>query len=203
MKRLKTILLCCLLPLMASAQSLTANDVLRQFLSKIDGETLSAAFTLTVSQDATQPLSYTGQLKMRGNNFRLSMLGNEGAYDGKTYYLYSEETDELTLTTPTPQELLEANPILFARELQRKSTVRFSAANKDTKRYVIELVPSNQSAGVRKFVIKLLKKGYIPEEITVKEDSQTTVLRFTDASFTAQIPSFVIYKPDAFVNDLR
>ena len=205
MKRLKTILLYSLLPLTVFAQNsgLSANDVLRQFLSKIDGETLSSAFTLTVSQDATQPLSYTGNLKMWGNNFRLSMLGNEGAFDGKTYYLYSEETNELTLTTPTPQELLEANPILFARELYRRSTARFSAANKDAKRYVIELVPNNQNAGIRKFVIKLLKNGYVPEEITVKEDAQTTVLRFSEAVFSSQIPSFVISKPGAFVNDLR
>ena len=204
MKRLITIVL-CMLPLLATAQQkpLTANDVLRQFLSKIDGETLNASFVLTVTQDATQPLSYTGQLKMRGNCFRLKMLGNEGAYDGKTYYMYSEDTDELTLTTPTPQELLEANPILFACELQRKSSVRFSAANKDPKRYVIELVPNNQTAGVQKFVITLQKSGFVPEKIEVKESAQSTVLRFQDAGFSAQIPSFVVSKPGAFVNDLR
>ena len=121
----------------------------------------------------------------------------------RTLALFSEETDELTLSTPTHAELLEINPVLFARQLQRLSTVRFNASNKDNKRYLIDLVPNNQETGIRKFSIKLRKGSLIPEEITVNESSTTTTIRFSEATFDTMMPSFVISKPGAFVNDLR
>jgi len=205
MKRYCLNIVLLLIPLLAVAQSVTftADEVLTHFLTKIDEQTLSAMFTLTVAETPTTPITYNGHLQMRGEKFRLSLLDNEGAYDGRTYYLYAEDTGELTLTTPTQAELLEANPVLFARELRIKSQVRFAASNKDAKRYVIEIVPDNQEAGIQKFVLKLKKNDLLPEEILVKEDKQTTTLRFTNAAYEKEIPSFVISKPGAFINDLR
>ena len=204
MKKLMYLLLGLLLPVWIVAQNnTTADAVLLDFLTKIDNQTLTANFTITVTEHANQPISYTGKMQMRGDRFRLNMLGNEGAYDGKTYYLFSEETNELTLSTPTHAELLEINPVLFARQLQRLSTVRFNASNKDNKRYLIDLVPNNQETGIRKFSIKLRKGSLIPEEITVNEGSTTTTIRFSEATYDTMMPSFVISKPGAFVNDLR
>ena len=208
--RLTNLLLALAFPFLAvaqsnaiSAQNDTADEVLLRFLTKIDEQTLTANFTITVTEQANQPISYTGKMQMRGDRFRLNMLGNEGAYDGKTYYLFSEETNELTLSTPTHAELLEINPVLFARQLQRLSTVRFNVANKDNKRYVIDLVPNNREAGISKFTIKLRKGSLIPEEITVNESGTTTVIRFSEATYDSFMPSFVLTKPGAFVNDLR
>ena len=203
--RIANILIMLLLPMLVAAQSAapTADEILTQFFQKIDAQTLSAAFTITVSETANTPISYTGNIQMRGEKFRLSFIGNEGAYDGKTYSLYAEDTNELTLSTPTRDELLEANPLLFAQALQKRATVRFSAANKDAKRYVIELLPENQSAGIQKFVIKICKADLTPEEVTVKEQKQTTVLRFTHANYSTAVPPFTISAPGAFVNDLR
>ena len=53
------------------------------------------------------------------------------------------------------------------------------------------------------FSIKLRKGSLIPEEITVNESSTTTTIRFSEATFDTMMPSFVISKPGAFVNDLR
>lgn len=204
MKKLMYLLLCLAFPVMTTAQNnTTADAVLLDFLSKVETHTLTSNFTITVQETANQPISYTGKMQMRGDKFRLNMLGNEGAYDGKTYYLFSEETNELTLSTPTHAELLDINPVLFARQLQRLSTVRFNASNKDNKRYLIDLVPNNQEAGIKKFSIKLRKGSLIPEEIIVNESGTTTTIRFSEATFDNTIPSFVISKPGAFINDLR
>ena len=205
MRRIVNLLIITLLPLALLAQttSPSANEILRQFLSKIDAKTLTSSFLLTVTDDSGAPISYKGKLQMRGEKFSLSMLGNEGAFDGKTYYLYSEDTDELTLSTPTPEEIWQANPILFARELQKESRVRFAAANKDPKLYVIELIPNADGASGRKVTVKIRKADWIPLEVTEREGAQTTVVTFTDAAYSAEIPSFVISKPNAFINDLR
>ena len=90
MKKLMYLLLGLLLPMWIVAQNnTTADAVLLDFLTKIDNQTLTANFTITVTEHANQPISYTGKMQMRGDRFRLNMLGNEGAYDGKTYYLFS------------------------------------------------------------------------------------------------------------------
>ena len=80
MKQLTYLLLFLALPLLAVAQNnTTADAVLLDFLSKIDNQTLTANFTITVTENANQPISYTGKMQMRGDRFRLNMLGNEGA----------------------------------------------------------------------------------------------------------------------------
>jgi len=190
------------LPMIAQTAP-SASTVLNDFLDRIDRQTLSTSFTITVTDDGSQPMSYNGKIQMRDTCFTLSMFGSQGAYDGKTYYLYSEDTDELTLTNPTRDELLEANPILFARELGKLSTVRFSGTNRNPKIYAIDLIPDNRSAGIQRFTIKIDKSTFLPKEISVREGKQLTTLLFPDARFVSAVPVFTISKPGAFVNDLR
>ena len=40
-------------------------------------------------------MNYPGTIVMCGDKFRLEMFALEAAYDGKTMYMYSGETDEL------------------------------------------------------------------------------------------------------------
>ena len=43
----------------------------------------------------------------------------------------------------------------------------------------------------------------LPSSIEIKEGKQLTTLRLTNPTYTTDIPSFTITKPDAFLNDLR
>lgn len=202
MKRLLLHIL-LLLPLAMMAQTApTAAEVAERFLKKIDSQTLSASVTLSVNDGRGQNMSYAGKISMRGNLFFLSMPGTEASYDGKTFYLYTEDTDELSLSTPTFDELLEANPVLFAKELRKKATIRF-VASKNADQYIVEFVPDNQKVGVQKFVLKLRKSDLVPLEITVREGKQTTTVKFSSAQYSSATPSFAIKREGAFINDLR
>lgn len=196
------IILWALMPLALLAEP-TADEVLSQFLQKVEKQTLVTSFTITVSEQATQPMIYKGSITMRGDKFLISMFGNEGAYDGKTLYMYAEDTEELTLSNPTQDELIEANPILFAKALRQQAKVRFSGTNRDSKVYAVDLIPNNQSAGVQQISIKISKATLLPVELTVKEGKQLTVIKFTNPKFDSSVPKFSISKPGAFVNDLR
>ena len=206
MKRLINILIIALLPLSLWAQSATpsADEVLIRFLQKIDAQTLSSSFTITHSETANNPISLKGTMKIRGEKYCMSIADTDAAYDGKTLYIYKAQDNELTITTPLPEEVLEANPILFARELHKESRVRFSSTNKDQKLYVIELIPSDpRVAGSRKFTLKIRKSDWTPVEIIEREGESKTTVTFSNATYSADIPSFVISRPDAFINDLR
>ena len=90
---------------------------LASFLTGLETKTLKTDFTLTISENVSQPLNITGTITVHGEQFLLSALDYDAAYDGKTFYLWQPDTEELTLSTATQGELLEINPFLFAKAL--------------------------------------------------------------------------------------
>ena len=206
---------------------------LATFLQTLSQNTLHSDFVITISEGASQPMNYPGTITMRGDRFSLEMFDMEAAYDGKTLYVYSATTDELTLSTPTEQELMEANPFRYAQALSKVCTITEQPTAQQA--LTITLTPNDQSAGIQRFTLTLSRSCalqtapqcanagdasvspavnkseqtltaqslWLPQQITIKEGKQLTTLRLTNPTYTADIPSFTITKPDAFLNDLR
>ena len=180
--------------------SATATN-LDSFLQTLADHTLRSDFVISISEDASQPMNYLGTITMRGDRFTLEMFDMEAAFDGKTLYVYSATTDELTLSTPTEQELMEANPFLYAQALSKVCTITEQTAAPQA--LTITLTPNDQSAGIQRFTLRIEKETMLPSSIEIKEGKQLTTLRLTNPTYTTDIPSFTITKPDAFLNDLR
>ncbi len=183
---------------MLSAQ----NDVLNQFFRTLTEKTLKADFRITIAAQADQPIAYNGDILMQGQNFFLTMGDIEIAYDGATLYNYSESINELTLSTPTHDELLQANPLLFAQALAENCTIRQQEANGH---YIFTLTPQNAAeAGVQQFTLQIRKSDLLPMKAVMKESAQSsTTLQLSNVSYTTETVSFVIEKTDAYINDLR
>ena len=218
------------LPCLPTSATATNLDT---FLQTLAEHTLRSDFVISISEDASQPMNYPGTITMRGDRFTLEMFDMEAAFDGKTLYVYSATTDELTLSTPTEQELMEANPFRYAQALSKVCTITEQPTAQQA--LTITLTPNDQSAGIQRFTLTLSrscalqtapqcatagdagaspavnKSGqtltaqslWLPQQITIKEGKQLTTLRLTNPTYTADIPSFTITKPDAFLNDLR
>lgn len=189
------------------------------FLQTLAENTLQSDFVITISEGASQPMNYPGTITMRGDRFTLEMFDIEAAYDGKTLYVYSTATDELTLSTPTEKELMEANPFLYAQALSKVCTITEQPSTGDagvppagrkqgggantTTNITITLTPNDQTAGIQRFTLRIQKDTMLPLSVEVKEGKQQTTLRLTNPTYTTNIPSFTLTKPDAFLNDLR
>lgn len=177
--------------------------VLTSMLGVLDEKTLQSEFTVTVAEEVTAPMNYPGQIIMQGDKFRLEMFGIEAAYDGKTMYMYSAETDELTLSNPAEQELLEANPFLYAKVLVGvcNTTERTTSDGKQT---IITLTPKDQSIGINRFVLKVRNSDLIPLSVEIKEGKKTSTLKLKDPKFVTAKQSYSI-EPDkgTYVNDMR
>ena len=93
---------------------------------------MSTDFTITVQQQASQPISYTGKLTMHGEQFTLEAFGTQAAFDGTTLYMYNMDADELTLSTPTRDELYQANPLLYAQAMAEACEVTEKTAQNTT-----------------------------------------------------------------------
>lgn len=193
--RIFAILLACLPPI------LSAQTTLDRFLQKMDTTTFRSQFTITIADNTTSPQSHAGRIAMRGKTFYISVFNAEAAYDGKTLSVYSVDSKEMTISTPTEEELLDSNPILYARALKKACTISEKTGANQTQ--VITLVPKDQSAGIQRFILTLRKDDLLPVSLEVKEGAQYTKLNFRNARFSADKPRLKMERKGATIIDLR
>lgn len=175
--------------------------ILQSLFSTLEQKTLQSDFSITITQEQTQPMTYAGTLAMCDQKFALEFIGIEAAYDGQTLYMYSEDTEELTLSTPTEEELIQTNPFLYARALLPLCEYAEKAVGDKTQ---ITLTPRDQSLGINKFVLRLVTTTLLPVSAEIHEsDGKVTTLRLNNPEYKNECPKFSIEKPEAFINDLR
>jgi hypothetical protein len=175
--------------------------VLQSLFSTLEQKTLQSDFSITITQEQTQPMTYAGTLAMRDQKFALEFFGIEAAYDGQTLYMYNEDAEELTLSTPTQEELIQTNPFLYAQALLPLCEYAEKAVGDKTQ---ITLTPRDQSLGINKFVLRLVTTTLLPLSAEIHEsDGKVTTLRLNHPEYKNECPGFTIEKPEAFINDLR
>ena len=175
--------------------------ILSSFLTNLETKTLQSDFTVTVSEEVNAPMNYPGSIVMNGRQFRLSMFNIEAAYDGKTLYMYAPETDELTLTNPTEQELVESNPLLYAKALVPVCNVTERTSGEQT---IITLTPKDQSIGINRFTLQVRTADLMPLKVEIKEGKKSTILKFKDPKFVTTKQEYkIVPDKDTYTNDLR
>lgn len=175
-------------------------SVLTSLLSNLETRTLQSDMSLTVQAQGQAALTTPGQFVMRGEQFKGSARGYEVAYDGKTFYLYDPDANELTLTKPSQEELMTTNPFFYAKALAQVSEVKESV-NKDSTITTITMVPKGTPDGQMKVIVKV--KGEFPLSVEIKEPTNTTTLRLKNPQYITNTPDFTITKSGAYTNDLR
>ena len=178
--------------------------VLQSLFALLGQNTMSTDFTITVQQQASQPISYVGTMTMHGEQFALEAFGTQAAYDGKTLYMYNEDANELTLSTPTREELYQANPLIFAKAMTEACEVTETTAKEVT---TITFVPK-EAVGIDRITMKVKPltqggKDYAPTTITLKEGAQTTTVLFRNLRYSDELHEYVLKPEGAFINDIR
>ena len=178
--------------------------ILQSLLATLEQKTLVSDFAISIAEQQAQPITYTGSLAMHGKQFTLSMFNMEAAYDGNTLYMYSDELEELSLSTPTEEELVQTNPFLYAQALLPVCKYAEKAIGDKTQITLTPNSPVNNTAVITKFVLRVTTASLLPNTVEIHEDGgKVTTLRLTNAHYTDETPSFTIEKEGAFINDLR
>ena len=181
---------------------------LSTLLSNLETKTLQSDISFTVQEQGQAALTSPGKVTMQGVCFMGSARGYEVAYDGSTFYFYDPDANELTLTRPTTDELMMTNPMLYARYLSRKGTVR-EATNKDGTVTTVTVTPKEQTDELTRITVKI--KDDKPLSVELKALKRTVSIRFKNPQFTdspnltAPVLNrrFTVTKKDAYINDLR
>ena len=112
-------------------------------------------------------------------------------------------TDELTLSNPTEQELVEANPLLYAKALVPVCTVS-ERTTQDGKEAVIILTPKDQSIGINRFMLTVRIADLMPLSVSIKEGKKTSTLKLKEPKFINDKIEYVIKgDKDTYINDMR
>lgn len=182
---------------------LTILTILSSFLSNLENKTLHSDFNVTVLEEVDAPMNYPGTLTMHGQCFKLEMFNIEAAYDGKTLYMYSPEMDELTLSNPTEQELVETNPLLYAKTVVDFCNVT-EHASADGQQTIITLTPKDKSAGIDRFTLRVRNSDLLPLSLDIKEGKKSSTLKMNNPSFVKEEPKYIIEPgKNTYVNDMR
>ena len=179
-------------------------SILQALFALMGQKTMTTDFTITVQQQASQPISYTGNMTMHGEQFMLEAFGTQAAFDGSTLYMYNIDANELTLSSPAREELYQANPLLFAKAMAEACDVTEKTDKGIT---TITFVPK-EATGLDKITLKVKpltagKQDYAPTTVTLKEGAQTTTVLFRNLKYSDELREYVLKPEDAFINDIR
>lgn len=152
MKKFLTIMIALVLPAMAWA--LTAQEVLQRAASKIQTTgALTAKFTGSTA----------GTLVTSGKKFSIDAGGFGIWYNGSDMWTYSNQTGETTITTPTPAELLETNPM----EIIKSYSSKFNATkvSEGQGKCTLKLTPKAKGENVRTATLVINTSTWLPSSI--------------------------------------
>ena len=177
-------------------------SILELLFATLNQQVFQSDFVLNVTEELSQPHNLIGSITMHGKLFSASVSDIEAAYDGQTLYIYQNDIDELTLSNPTEEELLEVNPFAFAQAIVANANIT-EHDSRDGKAVYVTLTPKNQETDVKRFVVKIDRETVLPLSVEIHELKQTTTLTFKNPQYTNIKPTFIITKEGAYINDLR
>jgi outer membrane lipoprotein-sorting protein len=194
MKAISTIAICWLCGTMLFAQTLTPEQVLERTAT-----TLQQAKTLYAETSL-------GTVRMKGEKFFWDMRDMKSWFDGKTQWTYNASANEVTITTPTQEELQSLNPYTYLTMYKQGFSRSMSTENSY---YRIELTATNPTAEITAMAFNISKQSHLPLSISfTTSDGETTDIRIRQSIIDMPIPdSFFTFKksfcPTAEIIDLR
>lgn len=151
-----------------------------------------------------------GKLKLKGNKFTLSTEELELFFDGKTQWTLIKNLDEVTISEPTKEEMLQLNPILMINEFGKTHHVQFDAdSEKDKVNFLLNLFPKENKFDHFKVVIVVQKDTKQVKKISIRYKNGTSTIfessnfnstaKLTDGDFAFDEKKY----PNVEINDLR
>lgn len=182
----------------------TADQVLKKAAAGINGANgLSASFTIDYG---SQKLS--GTMKASGKMFALQTSSTSTWYDGKSMWTYNAKNNETTLTTPTPAEVAEANPLSIVNSYSSTFTAAFAKTQTKGSKTIV-LTPKSKQSGYRSVHVTIPDGSPYPSKLVVIPSSgQKVTISISKVSSSQKLPAstFVYPKskyPKAEIVDLR
>lgn len=173
---------------------------------------ITATFTMrthSAPQNVTE--SFEGVINIKGDKFTLTTPDLRTWYNGTTQWSYMERAEEVSVTTPSGDDLQFTNPSILLSNYKKGFTASLkgeSTAPNGKAAYDIELTPKKKS-NITKVSLQIEKYAGLPAGITIvmKNGINTYILISELKKDVNQPDSFFTFNeteyPDAEIIDLR
>lgn len=176
--RLAAFILLLFVPFATPAQN--AHKTLQAVVDKINNApSVTTDFTMTTPDGTLK-----GNILASGRCFIITTEDNvfDTRFDGTTQWTWNQASGEVSMTTPTPDEILETNPIEIIKTAPGLYNSKMAGSSPGTQ--TLQLTPRNpRSTDIKEAQIKIARSTNIPLDLKViLKDGQT--ISFTFSNFT-------------------
>lgn len=195
--------------LMAQSEA-QATAMIDEFIKMAKTNPIKADFKLSVydSNDHVAQ-SQKGTFYLKKDRFRLKMDEIDIIFDGKTQWSYSASSNEVSITEPIEEELVQINPIAVISDYKDNSIIIFSRHEKSPQEDIIVMIPTIPGADFESIDVYINKQTKNLSALKMTSTSDYNIkIDFTNFQKGAVISdkTFVFDKkdyPDVYVNDMR
>lgn len=153
----------------ANAAGLTAEQVLDKTVNTLD-KAGAVEMSMTIRNGAE---SVHADLQIVKDRFRYSAGTIDVLYDGVTQWTIDNDAKEVSLTSPTSDELAETNPLAFVRSYRTKYKVSMVSESGGT--YTVRMDALKKSSYVRSAQVVISSTTWLPTHVTASLASGQTL----------------------------
>ena len=200
MKHTLTLILIALAALSASAASSAEQLMARCAKAVNDAPSLTVAVTLSAGQSTSSCTMIIARQRFTLQSPEMTVW-----YDGSTQWTYIASDRELSITEPTPDELLECNPFAIVNYYSQLYNVRTVAGSAN----IVELTPKRAGTSIRRATVTINPDTSLPAAINATlANGHTFSVKVISATRGGNLPAstFIYNKtthPAVITNDLR
>lgn len=168
MKRYTMFIVACMLALLSMAQQPDAKALLDEATSKLrQNQGIQAAFVISSEQIEANVTLY-----MDNNRFVIAMEGMKIWFDGETQWTYMDNTQEVTVSNPTPEELVLLNPYSLLESYQTGYDISLMGNYQSKTFYEVRMKAQTEAQPYQQVSVMLNKRTMHP--IRIKSKTQGT-----------------------------
>lgn len=203
---MKKTLLCTLLFCIAGATWAQKDAEAKKVLEKASAA-FSKAGGVEIGFSVKGAQAMNGTVKVKGNQFAMVSSASSTWYDGKTQWTYLKNTEEVNISTPSPDQVQRLNPQAWINGYKKKFNYKYNGISGSN--YKITLTPETLNQSLKSVVLFLNTRDYSPAQIEITQaNGQTSTIvvtryrtgqKYTDNSFRFDPKKY----PHAEVIDLR
>lgn len=142
---------------------------------------IKAKFVTTLFQGTTPKDEVSGDIKLLGEKYVMSTESMSTWFDGSKQWNLIYENREVTVTTPTPEELQASSPTLFIDLYQEGFKLSHKNASlRGREVWEVTLKPENRKQEPSVIVISIDKQNYYPLCLRIRNNGDWTRISISD-----------------------
>lgn len=185
-------------------------DQLSEKISSAPSVSIDFSIIISVTQDEFSD-EYDGEVKMKGNKYKLNIMGMESWFDGSSTYTYMPDANEVIISDPDEDGGLMSNPTeiftLYHEEFNYRLANELTMEGK--KLFEIDLYPLDRNHNFHTVKLFINQDDYLLHSAVIaSKDGNRYTLIVNDLDNSSNIPdSFFVFNesdyPDLEIIDMR